>query len=74
MITCACLGISENTIVEAIENGADNISKLQEKTGMGMCCGLCLFRVENMFCGTEKKTTHPAYQKIKEVIERKKNV
>ena len=72
MITCVCLGISENTIVEAIENGADNISKLQEQTGLGMCCGICVFRIESLFCN-KRKSEHPAYQKIQEAIDRKKN-
>jgi bacterioferritin-associated ferredoxin len=72
MITCVCLGISENTIVDAIENGCDDIFKLQEKTGLGMCCGMCMFRIDNLFSKSDRKTTHPAYAKIKEAIERKK--
>ena len=73
MITCVCLGISENTVVEAIDNGADTICKLQEKTGIGMCCGICVVRIDTLL-NEERRTEHPAYQKIQDAIDRKKNV
>lgn len=50
-IICLCNGISENTIIEAIKNGADTIEKLKEATGAttGYCHGSrCKNKIEDL--------------------------
>lgn len=46
MIKCVCLGISDRVIMAAIEQGAKTVQEVQEKTGIGMCCGICLYRLD----------------------------
>lgn len=38
-IVCLCKNVSEETIVDAIKNGADTFEKIQEATGAGT--GFC---------------------------------
>lgn len=38
---CLCKGITDEVIVEAIENGADTFEKVMEATGAGSGCGRC---------------------------------
>jgi len=49
------MGISDKIITQAIEKGADTVSKVQEKTGIGMCCGICLCRLEKELEERKKK-------------------
>lgn len=55
MITCVCLGISDRVIMAAIESGSDTVQKVQEKTGIGMCCGICLYRLDRDIEEIKKK-------------------
>ena len=48
---CLCKGITEETIVEAIKNGADTFEKVKEATtaGSGFCnAGRCRGKIESL--------------------------
>ncbi|WP_297632385.1 (2Fe-2S)-binding protein [uncultured Clostridium sp.] len=45
---CTCLGIDEDTIKEAIANGADSVEAIEEVTGAGSCCGVCVPEIEGI--------------------------
>ena len=50
-IICLCKGISEDTIIDAIKNGADTIEKIKEATGAttGHCHGArCKASIEKL--------------------------
>lgn len=50
-IICLCQGIDEDTIIEAIKNGADTIEKVKEVTGAttGYCHGSrCKEKIEEL--------------------------
>lgn len=39
---CTCLGVDEDAIREAVNNGADSVEAVEEMTGAGSCCGACV--------------------------------
>lgn len=47
-IVCNCYGITNGTIKEAVENGADTLEKVQEATGAGTACGVCLDDIQRL--------------------------
>ncbi|WP_436231590.1 (2Fe-2S)-binding protein [Clostridium hominis] len=50
-IICLCKGIPEDTIIEAIKNGADTVEKVKETTGAttGYCHGSrCKGKIEEL--------------------------
>ncbi len=50
-IVCLCKGISEDTIVEAIKNGAKSVEEVKEATGAttGFCKGgRCKGKIEEL--------------------------
>lgn len=47
-IVCTCLNITNGMIKEAIENGAKTLEEVQELTGAGTVCGVCLDDIQNL--------------------------
>ena len=47
-IICLCQGIIEDTIIDAIKNGADTVEKVGEVTGAGTACGRCKGIISNI--------------------------
>jgi bacterioferritin-associated ferredoxin len=50
-IICLCQGIIEDTIIDAIKNGADTVEKVKESTGAttGFCHGSrCKGKIEEL--------------------------
>lgn len=45
-IVCTCLGITVKDIKEAIAQGCNSFSQVQDKTGAGTVCGACTEEVE----------------------------
>jgi len=47
-IVCHCLGVTNGMIKDAIDAGANTLEEVQEATGAGTVCGVCLENVENL--------------------------
>ena len=47
-IVCHCLGVTNGMIKDAIDAGANTLEEIQEATGAGTVCGVCLENVENL--------------------------
>ncbi|MCL2771772.1 MAG: (2Fe-2S)-binding protein [Oscillospiraceae bacterium] len=45
---CGCKGVSLETVVNAVRNGADTVEKVGETTGAGTECGRCKILIENV--------------------------
>ena len=41
-IVCNCYSITNGDIKEAVDNGATTLEEVQETTGAGTACGVCL--------------------------------
>lgn len=48
MYVCICKAITDCQIKQAIENGADNISAIQQKLGASSECGNCVECIQDM--------------------------
>ena len=47
-VVCTCLNITNGMIKEAGENGAKTLEEVQELTGAGTVCGVCLDDIQNL--------------------------
>lgn len=47
-IVCECMGVTSGMIKEAVENGATTIEEVQDATGAGTACGVCLDDVQRL--------------------------
>lgn len=47
-IVCNCLNVSNGMIKEAVDNGANTLEEVQEVTGAGTVCGVCIENIENL--------------------------
>ncbi len=47
-IVCTCLGVSESTIIQAIQNGAHTLEEIEEATQAGTICGACLDDIQEI--------------------------
>lgn len=47
-IVCNCNSVTAGMIKEAVEEGADTLEAVQEKTAAGTVCGACLSEVEQL--------------------------
>lgn len=47
-IVCSCLDITKGMIKEAVDSGADTLEEVQEATGVGTVCGVCLEDVKQL--------------------------
>ena len=45
-IVCTCLGITVKDIKDAIAQGCNSFSEVQDKTGAGTVCGACTEEAE----------------------------
>ena len=57
ILVCMCKGVTDDTIVEAIKNGADTFEKVVEATGAttGPCKGgRCRAKVEELLATTNE--------------------
>lgn len=53
MYVCICQGVTERDIEQAMSNGADSLSQLQEELQVARCCGSCAETVESMLARLE---------------------
>lgn len=47
-IICSCMSVTNGMIIDAVNNGADTLEKVQEATGAGTVCGACLEDVKQL--------------------------
>lgn len=47
-IVCYCNSVTNGMIKDAIDEGANTLEEVQEATGAGTVCGVCLESVENL--------------------------
>ena len=47
MYICTCMGVTDEKIDKAIEEGADTLAKVCSKTGAGRCCKRCYDMIED---------------------------
>jgi len=47
-IVCHCLGVTNGMIKDVIDGGSRTLEEVQEATGAGTACGVCLENVENL--------------------------
>ncbi len=47
-IVCNCLGITNGQIKEAVKNGARTLEEVQDATGAGTICGVCMEDVQHL--------------------------
>lgn len=47
-VVCSCLNITNGMIKDAVEAGATTLEEVQEKTGAGTVCGVCLDDVQHL--------------------------
>ena len=47
-VICTCLGITDDTIIEAIKNGAHTVGEVGEATGAGTICGSCQDEIQRL--------------------------
>ena len=45
---CLCQGVTYETILNAIKNGAKTVEKLHEATDAGISCGYCIEALEEI--------------------------
>ena len=48
MIVCLCKGVSDRTLEEVIDEGANTLKAVQKKCGAGGDCGSCRFHIAKM--------------------------
>ncbi len=47
-VVCNCLGVTNGMIQDAVNDGASTLEEVQEITGAGTVCGVCLEDLENL--------------------------
>ena len=47
-IVCHCCEVTNGMIKDAVDNGANTLEEVQEATGAGTVCGVCLDDIENL--------------------------
>lgn len=47
-IVCSCMQVTNGMIKEAVEAGAATLEEVQEATGAGTVCGVCLENIEHL--------------------------
>ncbi len=47
---CICLKISLKEILEAVENGAKDVETIQNLTGAGTVCKMCVSQEDDIYC------------------------
>lgn len=47
-VVCNCLGITNGMIKEAIEAGARTLEEVQNETGAGTVCGVCMDDIQHL--------------------------
>ena len=47
-VVCSCLNNTNGMIKDSVEAGATTLEEVQEKTGAGTVCGVCLDDVQHL--------------------------
>ena len=47
-VVCNCLGVTNDMIKEAVDAGASTLEEVQNATGAGTVCGVCIDDVERL--------------------------
>ena len=47
-IVCSCFSITNGDIKQAIDNGATTLEEVQDATGAGTACGVCLDDIQRL--------------------------
>lgn len=47
-VVCNCLGVTNGMIKDAVNAGASTLEEVQEATGAGTACGVCLEEVQHL--------------------------
>ena len=47
-IICDCLSVTSGMIKEAVENGSSTLEEVQEATGAGTACGVCIDDIQHL--------------------------
>jgi bacterioferritin-associated ferredoxin len=48
MYVCICKAVTEREIQSCLHDGADSFERLQDRLGVGTCCGRCKCDVQRM--------------------------
>lgn len=46
-VLCSCFRVTAGDVMDAIEEGATTLEDIQDKTGLGTACGVCLDEYED---------------------------
>lgn len=47
-IVCSCMSVTNGMIKDAVDSGAETLEEVQEQTGAGTVCGICLEDIQNL--------------------------
>ena len=47
-VVCTCLNVTNGMIKDAVDAGADTLEEVEEATGAGTICGICLEDVQHV--------------------------
>ena len=47
-VVCNCLNVTNGMIQDAVNDGANTLEEVQDITGAGTVCGICLDDLENL--------------------------
>ena len=47
-VVCDCFNVTNGMIKEAVEAGASTVEEVQEATGAGTVCGVCIEDIEHL--------------------------
>ena len=53
-LVCTCMGVMHQEILEAIDQGFDDFSKLSEKLGVGTGCSSCVAEVQEILASKKR--------------------
>ena len=47
-IVCSCTGVTNGMIKDAVDSGANTLEEVQEATGAGTVCGVCIEDIKSL--------------------------
>jgi bacterioferritin-associated ferredoxin len=59
MIVCVCKAVSDREVAKAIEEGAETVEQVMQRTGVGGGCGRCLVDVRRALDMAQGKIAKP---------------
>ena len=47
-VVCSCLGVTAGMIKDSVDSGASTLEEVQEATGAGTACGICIDTIQGL--------------------------